>query len=366
MKTPWRTMCPGTFGELVQGRIAKRNFLVTLPISKFSRVTIPQSMKEARPSLAFSKCDRFIEALGQLLGRSLSCQFSIESQLARGKGLASSSADLTAVGTALLHSLEIDACFHSSLISRAAAQVEPTDGVMYPGINAYAQHECQLIENFGSFDFELAGVLLENEVDTVSYNSKSLAYTAQEEASFELAFGWAREGIRNKDLSLVGRASSLSAEINERFLPKREFKRARLLQARLGSPGLVVAHSGTAIGLLVPQGASAGEKARMTGELQSLYGLPAEIYSTWMAGPQLLSRPQRQLGSPVIYLRGKNRVVQASRVPQLSFGTVLMGAAGEFEGFAIDGNSSVEQLALAAEQVRQVFGDVEIETSHAC
>lgn len=366
MNDQWCAMCPGTFGELVQGRIAKQNFLVTLPISRFSRVTIPQSMKAARASLWFSKCDQFIEALGRLLGRSFACQLSIESQLARGKGLASSSADLTAVGTVLLHQLGIDARFHPSLISRAAAQVEPTDGVMYPGINAYAQHECQLIECFGSFDFEIAGVLLENEVDTVCYDSKSLAYTAREEASFELAIGWAREGIRNRDLSLVGRASSLSAEINERFLPKREFERAKLLQARLGSPGLVVAHSGTAIGLLVPRGASADEKARMTGELQSLYGLPAEIYPTWMSGPRLISCPRRQPGSPVIFLRGKNRVTQASRVPRLSFGTVLTGAAGEFEGFAIDGSSSVEQLAIAAEQVRQVFHNVEIETNRAC
>lgn len=71
----------------------------------------------------------------------------IESDLPIGKGLASSSADLLATARA------IESCYGInipiSLLQRFMVEIEPTDGVMYPGVVSFFHRKVELGEIFG-------------------------------------------------------------------------------------------------------------------------------------------------------------------------------------------------------------------------
>ncbi|MCZ4093714.1 GHMP family kinase ATP-binding protein [Sinorhizobium psoraleae] len=148
-------LCCGTFGELLQGRLpvgfAPRDphFLITMPIALFSRahfipiagtrcVTVYPSHKFKAKRLA----EDLVIALGVTGGILL-----LQSELPEGKGMASSSADLVATARS------IACCFkrrvRTSLIEKLMAEIEPSDGVMYPGVVAYQQRACSLLSFLG-------------------------------------------------------------------------------------------------------------------------------------------------------------------------------------------------------------------------
>jgi uncharacterized protein involved in propanediol utilization len=59
--------------------------------------------------------------------------------------------------------------------------------------------------------------------------------------------------IATGDISLILRAATRSAELNDRLLPKVGFEAARKLVKELGHIGLVCAHTGTWLGFLLPR-----------------------------------------------------------------------------------------------------------------
>ena len=61
------------------------------------------------------------------------------------------------------------------------------------------------------------------------------------------------EMIATGDISLMLRAATRSAELNNRFLPKVGFDAARKLVKELGDIGLVAAHTGTWLGFVLPR-----------------------------------------------------------------------------------------------------------------
>lgn len=277
--------CPGMFGELVQGRRAGRTFLVTLPVNVYAHAWFEPSSRPARLTQGYDKTNRFLEALSVEVGFPISGRLRLESATARGKGLASSSADLVAVGTAVLAAYGVAASEHPRLISRATRRVEPADGVMYAGIVSFDQHQSRLIESFGAVDLAIVGCLLPGNVDSCSYDSSKIRYTADELDLLDCAYSFARQGARTKDRNLLGLAASISAEINQRYLPKPRFAEVKSLAKSVGAAGIVVAHSGTAIGLLAPDGASAAQLKTMVEELSQLYGCKALRFHTDNMGP---------------------------------------------------------------------------------
>jgi uncharacterized protein involved in propanediol utilization len=63
-------------------------------------------------------------------------------------------------------------------------------------------------------------------------------------------FGAVRRAVRSQDAALLARASTESARINQRYLPNPLFDLAVDVGRSAGALGLVVAHTGTALGLV--------------------------------------------------------------------------------------------------------------------
>lgn len=276
--------CPGTFGELLQGKINDQPFLITLPIKRYATATLIPAPTFDTPTYMV-KTRAAVNAAAELLGTQPTGRLQMHSDLPVGKGLASSSADIVAACAAFLAKSGLSSYNIAELISRAARKVEPTDGIMYPGIVAYAQHDCVLLESIGSCNFEIIGCVLPGTVDTVAYNSAMIHYCPSDLSNLKVAYQLAREGVRNRDIAAIGQAATISAKINQRHLVKPHFDDLLNLQTQSGAHGVVVAHSGTAVGFIIDQSTTPTQRKQIAQGFITLYGQAPELFKTEMAGP---------------------------------------------------------------------------------
>ena len=101
MRQQGSVLVPGTCGELVQGTICGTNFLVSCPVNWFSRVTIiaaPGQRRIAFPADRIKTARAVRRALQREGGAGLAAVIEVSSGLPIGKGMASSTADLSARG----------------------------------------------------------------------------------------------------------------------------------------------------------------------------------------------------------------------------------------------------------------------------
>lgn len=172
------------------------------------------------------------------------------SQLPVGKGMASSTADIAAALGAW--NLAAGRVPSPEELARRALAVEPSDGVMLPGIALFDHRRGLRFELLGDpppidilvFDFG-------GEVDTIAFNGADLhPLNVRKEPAIRDALELLRAGLREQDPRLIGEAASTSALVHQEILPKAGLERALELARAAGGMGICVAHSGTVVGLL--------------------------------------------------------------------------------------------------------------------
>ena len=254
---------PGTCGELVQGMTGGSHFLVTCPINQFSRATVTLRAGDGGRSAAeVSGIDHLpkareavFKALAELAPRmgaaGLSAEVAIANPIPAGKGMGSSSADITAavgaVGMAASHP------FSPEAIARIALSVEPTDGVMLPGI-ALFDHRCgSVAESLGPPPpMEVIVIDTGGTVDTLEFNRVDRTDLWGKVASrTDEALDLVREGVRRGDPELVGRGATVSAMAGHLPEASEWVERAAAFVDEQGVVGINVAHSGTVVGILL-------------------------------------------------------------------------------------------------------------------
>lgn len=242
---------PGTCGELLQGVIGGRPFLVTCPVDRWVRATaqpLPGAKTWHLP-LGYAKVadalDRAVAA--GLLGLDRLGTITFDSQLARGKGMASSTADITAAIAAA--SAVSGRQVEPATIARIAAKVEPTDGIMHEGIVLFDQMSGELIQALGPppavsiLMFDVGGT-----VDTLAFHAQGRA--RHDEPALTEAVEMLVKAFARQDPNLLGAAATQSAMLHQRALPKPGLERVWRRASDLGMLGVCVAHSGTVFGIL--------------------------------------------------------------------------------------------------------------------
>ena len=245
---------PGVCGELAQGLLGSSYFLVTCPVDFFARVRVdlygdplginvpPHCSKTATAVL------RTLEHLGYA---HLGAHISISNPIPRSKGFGSSSADLSAAIAATGLALGIELA--PAQIGELALKVEPTDGVMFPGIVMFDHRDGTLAEQLGPpLAIEIIALDFGGEVDTLAFNQvdRSSQWGAvQEETSGALSL--VREGLRLGDPWALGRGATKSALAAQNVLFKPRLHDVIAFAEAVGAVGVNVAHSGTAIGVLL-------------------------------------------------------------------------------------------------------------------
>lgn len=245
----------GTFGELLQGVLPGGvDFLVTLPITRRSLVRFrhdpdgPLRVFPAHKAKSLRLARAMLEAHGGGVGGTLV----LDSDLPVGKGLASSSADLVATARAVARGLGLDDSPES--VEAWLRPIEPTDGVMYPGIVVFEHRAVRLRTSLGTLPpTTIVAVDEGGLLDTVAFNRRPKHYSETDAAEYARLVAALGTAVRDRDLAAVGAVATRSAELNQRLAPKRNLAAMVELAGRTGALGVVCAHSGTMLGLLLDE-----------------------------------------------------------------------------------------------------------------
>jgi L-threonine kinase len=253
---------PGTCGELVQGTIGGEPFLITCPIDIWSEVTVELG-QWCEPSRDLEKSYHALQMTLDYLGQPAYSGFILRnSLLPESKGMASSSADIaaTCLATARAFGQELRA----EIIAKIATNIEPSDGIMYPGIIICNHLTGEVKECLGPAP-PLKLVIADpgGTVDTIRFNHrKDLASkNLQKEPMVRQATDLVTRGLLTKDWEMLGRGASISAQANQLLLPKPHLDQWLRWAAELQALGVLVAHSGTVMGMIMHPDRKAAEEA---------------------------------------------------------------------------------------------------------
>ena len=245
---------PGVCGELAQGVIEGIHFLVTCPIDFYSRVTV--DLYSDGPGVeAPDGCDKTAaavrRALSQLKNAKVRAKLTINNPIPRGKGMASSSADLAAAIAAT--GLALGEELTPYQIAQIALSIEPTDGIMIPGVALFDHRAGIIRESLGPPPpMEIVALDLGGTVDTVQFNmvDRFQRWQNVDEQTKE-ALRLLRLGIANEDPVLVGQGASISADASQAVLSKPRLEEVKNFAASVRAVGGIVGHSGTIMGVLL-------------------------------------------------------------------------------------------------------------------
>lgn len=241
---------PGSCGELVQGTIAGQSFLLTCPINLYSTATLisqPSVLIEAGPKVK----EAIKKTLTYLTIANAGFHISIHSELPQGKGMASSSADISAACQAI--ALHAGNFLSPAEIAAIAISIEPTDAIFYPGVVMFDHITGMNSRHLGKPPpvtiavFDAGG-----EIDTLFFNQRTdlTRLNAAKEEQVRQALELVIKGLRTGAAELVGRGATLSAIANQRILYKPCLETVIGLAEKYGAVGVNAAHSGTVLGIM--------------------------------------------------------------------------------------------------------------------
>lgn len=244
-----------------------------------------------------TKALRLAISLLQEMGFShLGGTITVDCDIPEGKGLSSSSADLVAVSRAVESSLSV--AVDVTRLAAIMAEVEPSDGIMYDGIVSFDPVKGQLRRHLGPVP-KLAIVALDEggTVDTVKFNQLPHRLGLHHVTDFSSLLEGAERAVQSNDVWAMGQAATQSAIDNQELLSKRYLHLFLTLRSKYSLPGVVVAHSGTYIGMLLdPLDQRYRQQLdRLRGELETTVGRVPEVFHTPSLASQLAAIPDRSV-----------------------------------------------------------------------
>lgn len=270
----------GTFGELLQGALPEpdSDFLVTLPIARWSiamfRAGLDSKQLEVRPS-SKRKAIRLVEMMLDDAGVRMGGMLTIDSGIAEGKGLASSSADLVATARAVANALGL--AMPPARIESLLARIEPTDGVLYEGIVAYYYRRVQLHSVLGLLpSMTVVGVDEGGTVDTIAFNRIPKPFTQTDRRTYADLLDQLTEAVCRCDLRAIGEVATRSTVMNQPLHPKWTLGPMLDICIEVGGLGVVNAHSGTVLGILLDS-RDPDHRDRVTDTAKMCLGLTSEV-----------------------------------------------------------------------------------------
>ena len=244
--------CPASCGELIQGLINGSEKLISCPIDWYSTVEVKQGTAhqfDERPLMrrAVKAALKHLQ-IDESWHQKLSIRF--DSTIPVAKGMASSTADIaaTAVATARHFQQELN----SQALAQICTSLEPSDSTFLHQLSLF-DHNQGLIHRQYEWVPDLNILIFESpaQLNTADYHQMPRQQRLkQNEALLADAIRVFEQATETKDVSLFGKACTLSAFASQNILAKPGFEQFQLLIEKFALPGMVVAHSGTIVGLL--------------------------------------------------------------------------------------------------------------------
>lgn len=244
---------PGSCGELAQGTMDGKSFLITCPIDVYSEVTVT-AHDDGLPLRTGSKVitakDKTLQYL-QIANDTF--HISVTSDLPFGKGMASSSADISATCQSI--ALSAGKLLSPDEIADIALSIEPTDGIFYPGVMLFDHVKGHIRQSLGNaIPMHIAIFDVGGEIDTLRFNQRSdlEKLNRSKELQVQQAMELIIKGLATQDVSLIGKGATISSLANQNILFKSHLEEIIDIGLSWGAVGVNIAHSGTVVGVLFP------------------------------------------------------------------------------------------------------------------
>lgn len=251
-----RSQAPGTCGELIHGAIDGRDFLVNCPIDRFALATVGDADDDGlqvRGAGQWPKAIAAISALATSRGVTLRETLEIGGSIPRGRGMASSTADISAALSAFCRhrGLTLDSAAFGALV----ASIEPSDCVHYRGI-AEVDHLTGKLHALWPAPRRLRVLVVDGggAVGPVAVDrERARAIHAEHRDTVQRFLSRMRCGLMLGTLAPVGEAATLSARLSQHIAPRPAFEPLAQLAASVGALGVNCAHRGSVLGVLYAQ-----------------------------------------------------------------------------------------------------------------
>jgi uncharacterized protein involved in propanediol utilization len=259
----------GHHGELLQGRFDMRDGvhcgLVTLPCALFwTNATVTLRPGNGRtvvaPRWKVKAARAAMLTLAALQLPHVDVQVRIESNIPAGRGFGSSTADVVATVRAVMDA----ACGPQppAVIARIAVEAETaSDPLMIDRVVLFDQRTGRILKELGpslpaitAIGFATSDRTSQG-VDTLSHPPAN--YSSAEIDEFRRLSEDVSRAVSDSDPGLLGRVSTESAWINQRYLPISRLQSIQGVADLTGSVGVQVAHSGDVAALLFSSGDAA-------------------------------------------------------------------------------------------------------------
>lgn len=256
----YKVKAPGSCGELVQGMIYGKNFHVTCPVNLFSEITVSIFKNSDNSDIICINNDRKDNWKATVAMRKTLDYFGfnnpggiikIKSRIPSGKGMASSTADIS--GVILATALSLKEFISEDEIAKIALSIEPTDGIMFKDICLFDHKKGLLFERLGSISenkiivIDAGGI-----VDTIEFNKKdNHKLLSENEEQINKTLVKLRGGFASNNINIIGECATESAILNQKILYKDYLDKLIELAFKYSASGVNIAHSGTVAGVIL-------------------------------------------------------------------------------------------------------------------
>lgn len=249
-----RGICPASCGEFVQGIIKDKEYLSSYAIDRYSIVTLEERIEDVKkgPLKARKDIEEVFKYFNLPKKELKHISIDINSEIPISKGMASSTADIGATIKATLNLIGKNLDEYE--ISRLATKIEPTDSIYIKENTIFNPLDANVIKKLGILDTGKVLILEPNETLSTKYIRKKENYNKlkkQNKYIIEYAFKLLEEGIKKKDLNLIGQACNISSIANENIHKKKYLNEIMDISKEYGAYGVNIAHSGTVVGILL-------------------------------------------------------------------------------------------------------------------
>lgn len=245
---------PATAGELVQGTLDGKDFLITSPINLFS---VAKAILRTTPEITVNPdgdYSKVVKAVQKLLDISGFCHLGVDlqftSRVPRGKGLASSTSEMLAAMRAVMRAT--GKTVSPRQLAEIATSVESSDPIFFPGVVRSNPLTGELYDCYGSPP-PLHFLLVDTggEVDTGTYDrERARRHSLKNEEKLRSAVRLIDRGFQKRSPRMVAQGATMSAEIHQGVLFKEPFEDLLKVSQEAGALGVNCAHTGTVLGVM--------------------------------------------------------------------------------------------------------------------
>ncbi|MBS3811376.1 MAG: kinase [Halanaerobiales bacterium] len=249
---------PGSCGEFIQGYLNGENFLISSPVDIYSTAYVRKTEKHSQILINDNKQKTYLavqKTLSYCNKEHVGLNLKIESDIPYAKGMSSSTADITAavIATLLLFNKKVEIEF----VKKIALEVEPSDATFMKGIVLFDHINGHINQYLGEID-QLPVLIFDygGEIETLSFNArKDLATLNSQKSNYiKKALKLIKRGIKTKNYKMLGRGATISSLANQSIINKQDLKSLiSILKKQSGFLGLITAHSGTIIGVILKE-----------------------------------------------------------------------------------------------------------------